>query len=276
MARTAKIPAAAHTHTIAEQTDRYQIYQQAVQSSCEDVALLQEVYQQARGSVAHHFREDFCGTAATLRAWLQQGDAFSGEGVDIDPEPIAWGEQHNFQSLDAHERERAHLHVGDARMRSTRAPDIRCAFNFSYWIFRERALLLEYFRAVHTDLAADGVFVIDLHGGAEVFSEEEEVTDFDTFEMVCHQTDVCPVDHSAHLALHFRFPDGSEIHNAFEYDWRIWSMPEIIDVLHDAGFKDVRCHWYIDDEDSDEDPHYELTRIGYNDLAWIACLAALK
>ena len=235
---------------------------------------MQQVYQQARGASAIHFREDFCGTAVTLCAWIEQGPEFTGEGHDIDPEPLQWGKQNNFKPL-GKARRQASLRVADAREHSILAPDIRCAFNFSYWIFRKRGVLLEYFRAVRNDLAAGGVFVLDLHGGSEVFSEQEQVTDCGDFELVCHQTDVSPVDHSANLALHFRFPDGSEMHNAFRYRWRIWSLPEITDILREAGFKDIRCHWCIDEEDQEE-TRYELTRIGYNDPAWVACLAALK
>lgn len=258
--------------TLAERADRHELYQLAVQSPQADVDLLQQVYQQARGKLAFHFREDFCGTAATLCAWLEQGAEFSGEGYDIDRATVCWGERNNFKPL-GKARARASLQVADARAPSLRAPDVRCAFNFSYWIFRERDLLLEYFRGVHTDLAADGVFVMDLHGGAEVFSEEEQVTDCDDFDLVCHQTDVSPVDNCANLALHFRFPDGSALHNAFEYRWRIWSLPELTDIMHQAGFADIRCHWCIDEKD---ETRYELTRVGYNDPAWIACLAAVK
>lgn len=252
--------------------DKYHFYQLGVQSPDVDVALLQQVYRQVRGRAATHFREDFCGTAATLCAWLEQGKKFTGEGWDIDPEPLAWGRKHNLKPLGKNRQQRAKLCTGDAREPSLRAPDIRCAFNFSYWLFRERGVLLEYFRSVHDDLAAYGVFMIDVQGGSEVFSEEEQVTDCGDFELICHQTDVCPVDHSANLALHFRFPDGSEMRDAFRYIWRIWSMPELIDMLREAGFADVRCYWCADEEESG----YEETRFGENDPAWIACLAALK
>ena len=258
---------------MAQQFDRHYIYQRGVQSPHADVELIQRVYRQARGARARHLREDFCGTAATLCAWLEQGAQFTGEGVDNDSEPLDWGREHNFAPL-GKAQQRATLRCADARVASIRAPDVRCAFNFSYWIFRRRAELLEYFRAVHADLAEHGVFVIDVHGGGESFSEEEQIIDCDEFDFICHQTDFSPVDHCANLALHFRFADGSEMRNAFQYRWRVWSMPEIIDVLNDAGFTDIRAHWCI--EEDDFETRYELTRVGYNDPAWVACLAAVK
>ena len=51
-------------------------------------------------------------------------------------------------------------------------------------------------------------------------------------------------------------------------------MPELIDLLEETGFSDVQVHWYIEEEDGDS--RYEVTRSGYNDPAWIACLAAMK
>ncbi|MGI9310825.1 MAG: class I SAM-dependent methyltransferase [bacterium] len=257
--------------TLAEQCDRHDLYQRSVQSPQHDAALLQRLYRQARGASAHHLREDFCGSAATLRAWLAQGADFTGEGYDIDPDALDWAARHHFRN--ARVRRRVNLRAADARARSRVAPDIRCAFNFSYWIFRERTEMLDYFRTARDDLGVGGVLALDLHGGGEAFSEEEQVTDCGDFEVVCHQTDVCPVDHSANLALHFRFPDGSQMRDAFRYRWRIWSLPEIADLLREAGFADIRVHWCIEEGD---DCRYEMTRFGHNDPAWLACLAALK
>lgn len=259
--------------TLAERCDKYHIYERALQSPEVDVELLQLIYKQARGRKARHLREDFCGSAATLCAWLEQGAKFTGEGYDIDAEVLEWGRRHHFARLGKRRARRAELRHADARARSLRAPDIRCAFNFSYWLFLQRREVLEYFRAARKDLAKDGVFVVDLHGGGEVFSEEPQITDCGGFELICHQTEVRPLDHTANLALHFRFKDGSVLRDAFCYRWRIWTMPEVIDMLREAGFKDIRCHWQIDE---DEETRYELTDRGHNDPAWIACLAALK
>ena len=87
--------------TMAEQADRHHLYQLAVQSPEGDVELLQQVYEKCRGTRAFHFREDFCGTAVTLSRWIEQGEAFSGEGYDIDPDPLGWGQEHNFRPLGA-------------------------------------------------------------------------------------------------------------------------------------------------------------------------------
>ncbi|NKB76366.1 MAG: hypothetical protein GKR96_04810 [Gammaproteobacteria bacterium] len=256
-------------HKTSHQLDRHTVYQQAVQSPEADAELVQYFYRLNRNKTAYHFREDFCGTAITLANWIQQGPEFSGEGFDIDSDTIKWGQRHNFDPLGENGK-RGLLHRADARAPSTKSPDVRCAFNFSYWIFTQRKQMLEYFQSAYQDLAKDGVFVLDFHGGAESLAEEEAITDCGEFLSIWHQTGFSPVTHTADLALHFRFPDGSAMENAFRYHWRIWSIPEITDLLSEAGFASTNTYWY------DGEGEYELTRVGQNDPTWIACLAALK
>ena len=255
--------------TIAESSDRHAVYQKAVQSPQADIELLQYFYTEARGRKAYHFREDFCGTGLTLSHWVKQGKRYTGEGFDIDKETVDWGQEHNFDPLGTAGK-RGKLHIEDARAASDKSPDVRCAFNFSYWIFTEREIMLEYFRSVHKDLADKGIFVMDFHGGPESVSEEESVNDYGDFESVWHQVNFSPVTHHADLSLHFRFPDGSSMEKAFSYHWRIWSIPEITDILKEAGFRDFQVYW------DDGEGEYEITRTGFNDPSWIACLVAIK
>ncbi len=260
----------------ADKADKNELYQIAVQSPEADVELLSHIFRDIRGREAYHFREDFCGTGLTLSHWIRQGKEYSGEGFDINPEPIGWGKQHNFAPL-GDGANRAVLHCEDARDPSLRAPDLRCAFNFSYWVFCERATMLDYFRRVYADLADDGLFVVDIHGGPESTSEDEYESDCnEDFSYVWHQHEFSPSDHRAKLALHFRFQDGSSIENAFTYEWRVWSIPEITDILSEAGFESITVYWEDQDEDGVGSGYFNKTAKGLNTSTWIACLAAAK
>ncbi len=256
---------------LAEHADRHQIYQLAVQSPEADVGLVQYFYRNRHRRNAWHLREDFCGTALTLSYWVQQGVRYSGEGFDIDPDPLEWGGQHNIQPLGTG-AQRAILHLADARAPSSRPPDIRCAFNFSYWVFLTRGEMLDYFQKAHADLASGGMLVIDVTGGTDSLSDELFITRCTGFEMIWHQTNFSPVDHSAELALRFRFRDGSEI-TPYRYRWRIWSLPELLDLLEAAGFQHIDIWWQ--DEEAGE-YGYRKTRTGENSSCWVACLAAFK
>lgn len=48
-------------------------------------------------------------------------------------------------------------------------------------------------------------------------------------------------------AIHFHFPDGTRMRNAFRYTWRLWTLPEIRELLTEAGFRNVTVYWEGDD-----------------------------
>ena len=261
----------------AATADKYELYQLSVQSAPEDVEFLSEAYQEIRGNPPRHFREDFCGTGLLSATWVQQGGDFTAEGYDIDPEPLAWGHEHNLVPLgDA--AQRVILFEKDARDPSAKAPDVRCAQNFSYWIFKTRAEMLDYFKKVREDLDPNGIFVIDLHGGPESMEEMEEESEMEEgFTYVWDQDKVWPVTGECEMYIHFRFPDGSKLKKAFTYEWRMWGLPELRDILLDAGFAKVDCYWEGTDEDGESgNGIFTKEEKGENCLSYVAYLVAQK
>ncbi|MFT5732965.1 MAG: hypothetical protein ACJA2W_000704 [Planctomycetota bacterium] len=263
----------------AKNADRYELYQRAVNSPEADIEFLEKAYRHYRGEKKPmHFREDFCGTSSMCAEWLRTDPARTAEGVDLDPEPIEWAKKHNFGIVpDGHERMTWHL--ADVRGPIDKRPDVTAAQNFSYWCFKERKDLLAYFRAILEDLADDGVFVMDIYGGPEATVEQEEIRNLGSgMEYVWDQREYQPGTGTYFTAIHFRFRDGSEMTNAFEYEWRYWTLNEIRDVLNEVGFKDVST-WFegTDPEDEDEgDGIFELDPIGENCEAWLGYIVAAK
>ena len=51
--------------------------------------------------------------------------------------------------------------------------------------------------------------------------------------------------------IHFKFPDGSKIKRAFSYTWRLWTAPELRDMLLDAGFRNVTVYWEGEDDNGE-------------------------
>jgi len=266
------------TMLTARTADKYELYQQAVQSAEQDIEFLLETYKEVRGEAPKHFREDFCGTCLLTSFWISQGSEFTAESYDIDPEPLAWGYTHNLLPLgDVHKR--AAQYQEDARTPSRRAPDVRCAQNFSYWVFKTRAEMLEYFTGVYNDLAENGMFVIDLHGGPESIKELEEETEIDdaSFTYVWDQDSINPITGEARLHIHFRFPDGTEMTDAFTYDWRLWGLPELQEIMQDAGFKHIDCYWEGTDEDGESgNGEFTVQTEGEACLSYIAYLVGMK
>jgi len=274
--RSSKRPSSRPRYT-ARNSDPHTLYQLAVQSPREDVRFLARVYRTIRGREPFHLREDFCGTALLCATWVRGHEERTAEGYDLCAETMAWGRAHNFPSL-GERAENIALVQADVRAKSRRRPDLRCAQNFSYFVFKQRAELLEYFSSVRRDLAPGGVFALDIYGGSEASDEmEEERKIAEGFTYVWHQKGYDPVTGDYRTAIHFRFRDGSERRNAFTYDWRLWTLPEVKDVLHEAGFPKVDTYWEGTSADGDGgNGIYRISRKGENCPAWVTYLVAYR
>ncbi len=270
-----KRPQARQRALSAKTADKYQLYQRAVQSPQRDVHFMARIYKNLRGRPARHFREDFCGTALLSATWVKRGPQYTAEGFDIDPVPLAWGRQHNLEPLGV-VASRVLLHQEDVRHPSHRSPDIRCAQNFSYCVFKQRAELVQYLRTVREDLASDGIFLLDVYGGPDSMNVTTERNSIEAgFTYIWEQREYWPVTGETKCYIHFRFRDGTRMNRAFAYDWRLWTVPEVKDALMDAGFPTVECYWEGTDKNGrDGNGIFRKTRVGENCDAFIAYLAA--
>jgi SAM-dependent methyltransferase len=261
----------------ARTADRHALYQLAVQSPSEDVRFLARVYRNLRGAEPLHLREDFCGTALLCTAWVRGRNERTAEGFDISRATLEWGRAHNFPPLGARSL-RIRLHAKDVRAPSAKPPDLRCAQNFSYFVFKRRAELLDYFERARRDLAPGGIFVLDIYGGPDAMEEEEEEREIEAgFTYVWDQRRYVPATGAYEAHIHFRFRDGSELHRAFSYDWRLWTLPEVKDVLHDAGFGRVDSYWEGTDAAGEGgNGVFRRSQRGENCPAWVTYLVAYR
>jgi hypothetical protein len=229
--------------TQAARADKYALYQQAVQDPEGDVARLGRMYERHFGRRPHLLREDFCGTAALACAWVAAHGEHRAVGVDLDPEPLAWGRRHNLARLTPHQAKRIRLLRGNVLgVRSARA-DLVVAFNFSYFLWKERAQLVRYFRRARASLASEGLLVLDAYGGPEAQERRTETRDCDGFDYVWDQAHFDPITHETTCFIHFEFSDGSRKQRAFRYDWRVWTLPELQELLREAGFDATEVCW---------------------------------
>jgi len=262
--------------TMAEQADVHELYELSVQNVEHEIEFLQKTFREIRGREAHLLREDFCGTASAACQWVSQGEAYQAIGVDIDPAVLKWGRDNRVGRLPAADQSRVRLLEADVMEADTPPVDILIAFNFSYWIFDTRARMLAYFRKAHEALKNDGVFFIDLFGGSESMEETKEKTKHDDFTYVWHQAEFHPVTHYMRCHIHFKFPDGSRIKKAFTYEWRLWTAPELRELLEEAGFRNPKVYWEGEDEDGEGTGEFSPEDKGEADLAWIAYIVAEK
>jgi hypothetical protein len=261
---------------MAEEADLHELYEKAVQNVEHEVEFLQATFGSLRGRKAYRLREDFCGTASASCEWVRQGEKFQAIGVDIDPSVLDWGRKNRVARLPAADQARVQLLESDVMSVDTAAVDLLIAFNFSYFIFDTRERLLKYFKRAHTALVDDGVFFVDLFGGPEAQEETKEKTRHKGFTYIWHQAEFHPVTNYIRCHIHFKFRDGSKIKNAFTYEWRLWSAPELREVLLEAGFRKATVYWEGEDEDGEGDGVFTTDDKGEADLAWIAYIVAEK
>ena len=81
-----------------------------------------------------------------------------------------------------------------------------------------------------------------------------------------------------HINCHisFDFPDGSSRKNVFSYDWRLWTAPEIKEILLEIGFKQVTFYWEQEDDEGNGNGEFLPNEKGEADLAWLAYIVAEK
>jgi SAM-dependent methyltransferase len=260
--------------TLAERADRHALYEASVQNVESEVEFIRDTFKELRGRAALSFREDFCGTAAAACEWLRQGPAHTAVGVDIDPEVLEWGRIHNVSKLPPERRSGLQLVEASVLDVVTEPVDVVGAFNFSYYLFKTREEMRDYFRAAYRGLKDDGIFFLDAFGGHEAFEEMKEKTKYDDFTYVWDQARYYPITGELLCHIHFKFPDGSKLKRAFTYDWRLWTLPELRELLGEAGFRNVTVYWEGTDEDGEGDGEFTPDEHGEADAGWIVYITA--
>lgn len=269
--------AKARKATQAERADRHVCYETSVQCPEAEIDFVDATYLGLTGRRAEVLREDFCGTGNTTCEWVRRRAGNRGIGVDIDGPTLDWGREHHLAALTPDQRERVDLLEADVLTVKTETPDVVLAMNFSYWIFTERAKMRAYFERVREALSEDGVFFLDCYGGYDAFRELKERTDHGEFTYVWEQEYYNPVNGAYRCNIHFEFPDGSKLKKAFSYDWRLWTLPEVREILAEAGFSRVTVYWQGWDDDEDEgDGVFVPVTDADADAGWICYITARR
>ena len=262
--------------TMASMADVHALYQQAVQCVEAEIDFVDETFKKLRQRKAKYLREDFCGTANAACEWVRRRRTNRAVAIDLDAEVLEWGRAHNVDPLGA-AASRIELVNADVRDVDRGGMDAVLAMNFSYWVLHTRAGLRRYFENVRDALVEDGIFFLDAYGGYDAFREMKETTENDDFTYIWDQAWYDPITGRNRCHIHFRFPDGSRIKDAFVYEWRLWTLPEIREILEEAGFHDITVYWQGTDAETGEgDGEFTPAEHGEADAGWITYITALK
>lgn len=264
---------------MADDADKHALYERSVQEPQVDAEFALDVFRREFSRRPYRMREDFCGTAALCREWVREHDDNRAWGVDLDAETVAWGREHNIDPLPEHARQRVELICGDVRTAGSGVGpvDVVMAQNFSYFLFEERRELLAYFRAARRHLGNEGLLILDAYGGPDSLRRSEESTENDGFTYIWDQDDFDPIRRRATCYIHFEFPDGSRLERAFTYHWRMYTIPELRDLLADAGFAASDVYWEgTDPATGAGDGLFTVHERGDPDDAWICYIVGIK
>jgi SAM-dependent methyltransferase len=251
-----------------------------------DLDFFRRVYRTLRGASFELLREDFSGTARLACTWVSRKSTRRAWAVDLDPRPQAWARAHHLPLIGS-----AGLRVrfvrADVRRARTPKVDVVAALNCSWWVFKRRPQLIDYFRSVRRALAPRGLMVLDAFGGdrtLRTLKERRRVRGIRTFAgdrippftYEWEQKSFNPIDYNLKAAIHFELDDGTVLRNAFTYDWRVWSLPEVDEALREAGFSDVHVYVQGWDEDRNEALDVYRRRIQFeNQEAWLALIVGV-
>ena len=272
----------------ASQAAKYRCYQLSVQEPSHEVDFFLQAFEERFKRKPAHLREDFCGTFAICCEWAKRDAKNTALGVDLDPEPLAWGKDHNLAKINAQQQKRVTIIEDDVRkkMRVGQSPraDVLAAQNFSFWLFKSRSECIEYFRAARSHMADESIMVMDMMGGGDCLIEgHKDIRNISgygkpvgKFKYIWEQARIDPVTGDSDFYISFKFKDGSALKRCFGYHWRFWSIPEVREMLHEAGFSETHVYWEEVDEDGDDTGDWLRVTEAPNDASWLAYIVAVK
>jgi hypothetical protein len=216
--------------------DKYDLYEMAAQSPRIQARFLRALHYREHNDNALVLGEDFAGTGAISRAWVESFEGASSVCVDHDAEPM--------QRADGIAGIRRRC--CDVRKASDEV-DLLCTLNFSICELHSRSDLVAYLEHALSRIRPGGVFVADLYGGSDAFAEGESETvlresDSGVVQYMWEQRYAAPLTGRVVNAMHFRVGEGEWMRDAFVYDWRLWSPVELRDAMLDAGFGSVEFY----------------------------------
>jgi len=267
--------------TMADKADKFDLYQQSVQHPDHEVEFFQKAYRDEFNKKPLVLREDFCGTFAVCCDWVKSSKKRTALGVDLCPETLQWGKDHNLSQLSKSQRARVEILEQDVRKTNEPKADILAAQNFSFWIFKTREEVIDYFRIARENIADTGIMVMDMMGGGGCYEEGQVdkrtiVKGKRGFKYHWEQRCFNPITGDCKFHISFKFPDGSMLKRAFTYEWRFWTIPEVREMLVEAGFRASYVYWEEEDDDGEDTGEWKKMAEAPSHNSWVCYIVAIK
>ena len=265
-----------------ELAHRLELYRRAVQHPQAEAAFLHRAYRQLNQALPYLLREDFAGSAAVAAAWVEMDEENQAMAVESDHPTACFAEQSAHEQLG----ERAgDLHVVEADVLDLESPkvDVTCALNFSTFTYHDRASLKQYLKSARRGLKRDGLLILDAYGGPgamRISTQSRTVPAADGqpgFTYQWEQRAFDPVTHRTECHIHFNLDTGERLESAFIYRWRLWSLPELVELMLEAGFKAAEpwCDTFNADLESSDGIYEPISQMAARE-DWVAYVVGRK
>ena len=259
---------------MSDRVDRWWLYERTVQEPRACAAFLRALH----AGDPRVLGEDFCGSAALSRAWVEEVEGGRAIAVDLD------GGALERAGSDA----RVELVRGDVRVAVDAArhrADVVHAGNFSVGELPTRGALLAWLASARERLSPGGLCVADTYAGAAAWrtgarERSRWLADGTRLRWLWEQRSADPATARVVDALHFRVERAGEVvvdlPDAFVYRWRLWSPPELAEAMREVGLKRVEVVTELaHGEDALPEPATDGPRAGEDEL-FVACVVGRK
>jgi len=259
----------------------FALYERAVQTPVQHVALFGRIFEELRGRRPLSLREDFCGTFLLSKTWVASGPGRTAIALDLDREALGDGSRRHRSRLAPEARRRLRILRRDVRSVTAPKVDVVAVGNFSFWVITEWSDLVAYFDCVRRSLGKAGIVVLETAGGPGMMETTTERTSIKRdgalwFRYVWRQRDFNPITHRLRCSISFELRKGRLLRDVFVYDWRLWTLPEVERALREAGFSHAKHYWEVRTANGNGAPPYRATVQGPNHHAWICFVIGVR
>lgn len=228
------------------QHDKHDLYELCVQSPKDLVPLLRAIH----GDDPIILGEDFAGTSALSHLWVDRKGC---SAIAVDLDEIALNRRGSHARIDKR--------LCDVR--DVNEPcDVLFVGNFSIGYLHTRNELVAYLAHVRSRLEqSNGMFICDTYGGESAYTlggvhRAHPMPGGKLCRYTWEQHQADPTTGMVTNLIHFRVERAGviefELDEAFVYEWRLWSIPELRDAMDDAGFSTTQVYTKLADA-MDED-----------------------
>ena len=253
--------------------DRFDLYELCAQAPLRDARFLRAIH----GRDPRVLGEDFSGGGAIARQWVQVVPDGRAVAVDRDPEPLE--RMRGVKGITV---------VCDDVRNATHKVDIIADLNFSICEIHARKDLVAYLAHARSRLKKHGVFVADIYGGSDAYftgriSQRKTAPSGEKVTYYWEQRHADALTGRVVNVMHFNVVPKTtggkkartiEVREAFIYNWRLWSVQELRELLLEAGFSAVHALWEKTDDDGDDTGvFYEPKRIDNQEKWWTFIVA---